>query len=103
MPKRLFTDREYQTIMNAPAVQQAIDQKAQAVLAFARKKIKHVTGLTAESVAIETDIRDDGVYVRRVGYDLDVSDSGPYYEFGTEDTLPHPTLRQAGQAARRVK
>lgn len=103
MPRRMFSDREYQKMMNAPNVQQAIDQRAEAILAIARKRIKHVTGLTEQSVAIETDIRDDGVYVRHVGYDLDVSESGPYYEFGTEDTPPHPTLRQAGQAARRAR
>lgn len=100
---RYFSDREYQRIMNAPNVQHAIDARADAILANAQKRIKHVTGLTADSVAIEIDTRDDGVLIRRVGYDLDVSDSGPYYEFGTEDTPPHPTLRQAGRTARRAK
>lgn len=104
MPQgRLFTPREYQRLMNADNVQHALDRRAEAILANAQKRIKHVTGITAESVAIDVDIRDDGVYVRHVGYDLDVSDSGPYYEFGTEDTPPHPTLRQAALSARRVK
>ena len=101
MAARMFSDRDYQKMMNAPNVQHAIDRLAEAIVANARKRIKHVTGITAESVAMETDTRDDGVYVRHVGYDLDVSDSGPYYEFGTEDTPPHPTLRQAGLSTRR--
>jgi hypothetical protein len=103
MAARLFSDRDYQKMMNAANVQHALDRVADAVLANARKRIRHVTGITAESVAIETALRDDGVYVRHVGYDLDVSDSGPYYEFGTEDTPPHPTLRTAGQSARRSR
>lgn len=86
--------------MNSPAVQAVLEVKARAIAAEASRRIKHVTGVTAESVAVEMADRDDGVLVRRVGYDLDVSDSGPYYEFGTEDTPPHPTLRLAARAVR---
>lgn len=99
MPKHL-SDREYQRIMNSPGVQKVLDQRAEEIRDEARSRIKKVTGVTAESVAVESAMRDDGVHVRRVGYDLDVSDSGPYYEFGTEDTAPHPTLRAAAKRVR---
>jgi HK97 gp10 family phage protein len=95
-----FSDREYQRMMNAPDVQRVLQQRAEAIQTDARRRIKHVTGKTADSVAIVTATRDDGVKVRRIGYDLDVSESGPYYEFGTEDTSPHPTLRAAGKSVR---
>lgn len=97
MPKHL-SDQDYQEMMNAPAVQRAVDERAKAIQAEARRRITKVTGNTAESVVVEHALRDDGVHVRRVGYDLDVTDSGPYYEFGTEDTPPHPTLRAAARA-----
>lgn len=95
-----FSDRDYQKMMNSPGVQRVLEDQAQAIAQETRKRIKRVTGETAESVAIVAAERDDGVLVRRVGYDLDVSDSGPYYEFGTEDTLPHPNLRAAAKAVR---
>lgn len=93
-------DRDYQKMMNSPAVQVVLDARADAIVAVAKRRIKKVTGATAESVTSEPARRDDGVMVRRVGYDLDVSDSGPYYEFGTEDTPPHPSLRAAAKAVR---
>lgn len=92
---KIFSDREYQDLMNSPAVQKKLDERAGKILAEARSRINSVTGETAESVVIVDALRDDGVLVRRIGYDLDVSDSGPYYEFGTEDTLAHPVLRIA--------
>ena len=95
-----FSDRDYQKIMNGPEVQKALDLKADAIRDEGRRRIKKVTGGTAESLVVESAMRDDGVHVRRVGYDLDVSDSGPYYEFGTEDTAPHPNLRAAAKAVR---
>lgn len=95
-----FSDRDYLKMMNSPDVQRVIDQRAEAIAAEAKRRIKHVTGITAASVAVEPALRDDGVLVRHVGYDLDVSDSGPYYEFGTEDTPPHPTLRAAAKAVK---
>lgn len=95
-----FSDRDYQKMMNSRDVQRVIDQRADAIVAEAKRRIKHVTGITAASVAVESALRDDGVLVRHVGYDLDVSDSGPYYEFGTEDTPPHPTLRAAAKAVK---
>jgi len=92
--------RDYEKMMNSPAVQQALEDQAEAIRDETVRRIKKVTGVTADSVAVETAMRDDGVMVRRVGYDLDVSDSGPYYEFGTEDTPPHPNLRAAAKAVR---
>ena len=102
MANRL-SDRDYQDMMNSPDVQQVLDQQADAIRDEARRRTKKVTGDTAASIVKETAIRDDGVQVRRVGYDLDVSDSGPYYEFGTEDTPPHPNLRAAARAVRRAR
>lgn len=96
-----FSDREYRKMMNGPPVQRVLDQVADAIVNDGRRRIKKVTGATADSLVKETATRDDGVKVRRVGYDLDISESGPYYEFGTEDTLPHPNLRAAGKSARR--
>lgn len=95
-----MSDRDYQKMMNSPDVQRVLQQKAEAVRDAARARIKKVTGVTAASVVVEHAVRDDGVSVRRVGYDLDISESGPYYEFGTEDTPPHPDLRAAGKAVR---
>lgn len=92
--------RDYQKMMNSPGVQAVLELRARAIAAEASRRIKHVTGVTASSVAVEFADRDDGVLVRHVGYDLDVSDSGPYYEFGTEDTPPHPTLRAAAKAVK---
>jgi HK97 gp10 family phage protein len=87
-------------MMNSPAVQVKLQLRAEAIQTYARSRIHKRSGETARSVAVEIAVREDGVLVRRVGYDLDVTDSGPYYEFGTEDTPPHPTLRQAGRSAR---
>jgi HK97 gp10 family phage protein len=95
-------DRDYQKMMNSAAVQRALDVRADAIVDLAARRIKHVTGKTAESVTKVTATRDDGVSVRRVGYDLDQDESGPYYEFGTEDTPPHPTLRAAAAAVQRA-
>lgn len=95
-----FSDRDYQKMMNAPEVQRALDARADEIVDVAKRRTKKVTGATAESIVKETAVRDDGVRVRRVGYDLDVSDSGPYYEFGTEDTPPHPTLRSAAKSVK---
>jgi HK97 gp10 family phage protein len=99
MAKRL-SDRVYQDIMNSPDVQRVLDQQAEAIRDEAKRRTKRVTGETADSIVVETAVRDDGVRVRRVGYDLDVSESGPYYEFGTEDTAPHPTLRAAAKSVK---
>ena len=99
MANRL-SDRDYQDLMNSPDVQRVLDQRAEAIQDEARRRTKRVTGETANSIVVEHAVRDDGVKVRRVGYDLDVSDSGPYYEFGTEDTAPHPTLRTAARAVK---
>jgi HK97 gp10 family phage protein len=97
---KYFSDRDYQQMMNSPAVQKAIDAKAEAVRDEARRRTKKITGKTAASIVIVPAARDDGVRVRHVGYDLDISESGPYVEFGTEDTAPHPSLRAAGKAVR---
>lgn len=93
-----FSDRDYQKIMNGPEVQKALDLRADAIRDEAKRRTKKVSGDTADSIVKVPAMRDDGVRVRRVGFDLDVSDSGPYYEFGTEDTPPHPTLRAAAVA-----
>ena len=95
-----MSDRDYQKMMNSPDVQRVLEQKAEAIRDAARTRIKKVTGATAASVVVEHAMRDDGVLVRRVGYDLDISESGPYYEFGTEDTAPHPDLRAAAKAVK---
>lgn len=95
-----ISDRDYQKMMNSPDVQRALDERADAIVAAARQRTKKVTGGTADSIAKETATREDGVSVRRVGYDLDISESGPHYEFGTEDTPPHPTLRVAAKAVK---
>lgn len=95
-----FSDRDYRKMMNAPEVQRVLEERAKAIQEAARRRIHKVSGDTARSLVVEPTMREDGVLVRRVGYDLDVSDSGPYYEFGTEDTVPHPTLRTAAKAAR---
>lgn len=92
---------DYQKMMNAPGVQRALDERADAILENARRRHKKVSGVTAASLTKETARRDDGVTVRKVGYDLDVSDSGPYYMFGTEDTPPHPDLQAAAKAVTR--
>ena len=97
--KRIPT-RDYQEMMNSPDVQRVLDQTADLIVDEGRRRIKHVTGDTARSLVKTSAVRDDGVKVRRVGYDLDISESGPYYEFGTEDTPPHPTLRAAGKAVK---
>jgi HK97 gp10 family phage protein len=102
MAKRL-SDREYQEIMNSPDVQRVLDQQAEAIRDEAKRRAKRVTGETADSIVVEHVLRDDGVQVRRVGYDLDIAESGPYYEFGTEDTAPHPTLRTAARVVRRSR
>jgi hypothetical protein len=88
-------------MMNSPEVQRALDARADAVLVEAKRRIKKVTGKTAESVVKVTAERDDGVQIRRVGFDLDVDESGPYYMFGTEDTPPHPDLQAAAKAVKR--
>lgn len=95
-----MSDRDYQKIMNSPDVQRVLDLRADAVRDETKRRTKHVTGKTADSVVVERAHRDDGVLVRRIGYDLDVSDSGPYYEFGTEDTAPHPNLRAAAKSVK---
>jgi len=97
---KIFSDREYQDLMNSPSVQKKLDEQAKKIQAQARSRINSITGETADSVVIEDALRDDGVLVRRIGYDLDISDSGPYYEFGTEDTLAHPVLRIAAAVAK---
>lgn len=99
MPKRL-SDREYQDIMNSPDVQRVLDQRAEAIQAETKRRVTVRSGEARDSVVVESAIRDDGVHVRRIGYDLDVSDHGPYWEFGTEDTAPHPTLRVAARRAK---
>lgn len=91
--------RDYEKMMNAPAVQQALDAKADLIRDTARARTKKVTGGVADSIVSETALRDDGVMVRRVGFDLDVDEAGPYYNFGTEDTPPHPVLQAAARAA----
>lgn len=93
-------DRDYQEMMNSPEVQKVLEQRAEAIRDETRRRIKKVTGDTAASVVVQTAERDDGVLVRRVGYDLDIAESGPYYEFGTEDTAPHPNLRAAARAVK---
>lgn len=98
-----FSDRDYQDMMNGPEVQKALDAKADAIRDEAKRRTKKVTGDTAASIVVEHALRDDGVHVRRVGYDLDVSDSGPYVEFGTEDTAPHPSLRTAARTLDRAR
>ena len=97
---KYLSDREYQAIMNSPAVQRAIEAKAGAIRDEVRKRITVRSGEARDSVVVESAIRDDGVHVRRVGYDLSISDHGPYWEFGTEDTAPHPTLRAAAKKVR---
>lgn len=99
MPKYL-SDAEYQKLMNSPDVQRACEAKAQAIASGTRQRIRHVTGATADSVTVVKAVRDDGVNVRRVGYDVDVDENGPYYEFGTEDTPARAPLRTAARAAR---
>lgn len=96
-----FSDRDYQKMMNSPDVQRVLDQVADAIVTVGRSRMKKVTGKSAESLVKETATRDDGVKVRRVGYDLDIYEGGPYEEFGTEDTPPHPVLRAAGRAGKR--
>lgn len=95
-----LADREYQEIMNSPDVQRVLDERANAVQAETKRRVTVRSGKARDSVAVITAVRDDGVRVRRVGYDLDVSDHGPYWEFGTEDTAPHPTLRTAAKRAK---
>lgn len=95
-----FSDRDYRKMMNSPEIQHALDQRADAIVDEAKRRIKKVTGRTAESVVKETADRDDGVRVRRVGFDLDKDESGPYYMFGTEDTPPHPDLQAAAKAVK---
>lgn len=99
MVKR-FSDRDYQKMMNAPDVQKALDARADAIVNDGRRRITKVSGDTARSLVKETATRDDGVKVRRVGFDLDISESGPYYTFGTEDTPPHPDLQAAAKASK---
>lgn len=97
---KYLPDAEYQKLMNSPSVQRACDVKASSIAAGTRKRIKQLTGATAESVVVVDAVRDDGVTVRRVGYDLSIDENGPYYEFGTEDTPAHAPLRTAARAAR---
>ena len=99
MAKHL-SDRDYQEIMNSPAVQRAIEAKAEAIRDEVRKGVTVRSGEARDSVVVESAVREDGVHVRRVGYDLDISDHGPYWEFGTDDTAPHPTLRTAAKRVR---
>jgi HK97 gp10 family phage protein len=99
MPNQL-SDREYQEIMNSPAVQRVLDERADGIQAETKRRVAVRSGKARDSVAVVAAARDDGVRVRRIGYDLDVSDHGPYWEFGTEDTPPHPTLRTAAKRAR---
>lgn len=95
-----FSDRDYQQMMNDPSVQRAIQAKAEAIRDEVRKGVTVRSGEARDSVVVESALRDDGVHVRRVGYDLEISDHGPYWEFGTEDTAPHPTLRVAAKRVR---
>jgi HK97 gp10 family phage protein len=95
-----LSDREYQRIMNSPDVQKVLERKAEAIRDETRKRVTVRSGEARDSVVVESAMRDDGVHVRRVGYDLDVSDHGPYWEFGTEDTAPHPTLRAAAKSVK---
>lgn len=97
MPHRL-SDREYQALMNSPAVQRKVDERASAIQGEARHRIKQVTGGTAASLVVADALRDDGVLVRRIGYDDDIDENGKYYEFGTEDTPAHPVLRTAAKS-----
>lgn len=91
-------DRDYQDMMNSPDVQRVLEQRAEDIRDTAKSRIKKLTGATADSVVVQEATRDDGVRVRRVGWDLDVDENGPYYEFGTDDTSPHPNLRAAARA-----
>ena len=95
-----FSDRDYQKMMNAPDVQRVLDQVADSIVDEGRRRIHKVSGDTAKSLVKETAKRDDGVNVRRVGFDLDIAESGPYYMFGTEDTPPHPDLQAAAKSTR---
>lgn len=95
-----FSDRDYQKMMNAPEVQRVLQQRAEAIQEEARRHIHKVSGDTARSLVVESAQREDGVTVRRVGFDLDISDAGPYYMFGTEDTAPHPDLQAAAKRVR---
>lgn len=95
-----FSDRDYRKMMNAPEVQRVLQQRAEAIQDEARRRIHKVSGDTARSVVVESAQRDDGVTVRRVGFDLEISETGPYYTFGTEDTPPHPDLQAAGKRVR---
>ncbi len=101
MAQHYLSDRDYQKMMNSPDVQRVLDRVADAIVAAARSKVKKVTGRTSDSLVKENAIREDGVKVRRVGYDLDIYEGGPYEEFGTEDTAPHPVLRAAGRAGKK--
>lgn len=96
-----ISDRDYQKMMNSPDIQRVLDRVADTIVTVARSRVKKVTGRTAESLVKETATRDDGVKVRRVGYDLDIYEGGPYEEFGTEDTTPHPVLRAAGRSGKK--
>lgn len=95
-----FSDRDYHKMMNSPEVQRALDLRADAIVEEGRRRIHKVSGDTARSLVKESAQRDDGVTVRRVGFDLDISESGPYYTFGTEDTPPHPDLQAAAKRVR---
>lgn len=97
MANRL-SDREYQAIMNTPSVQKKLDEVAGKIQTETIRRITKITGATADSVVVEDALRDDGVLVRRVGYDLDIDENGPYWEFGTDDTPAHPDLRQAAKS-----
>lgn len=95
-----FSDRDYQKMMNSPEIQHALDIRADAIVAGTRRRTRVDSGDTRAAVTKVTEMRDDGVLERRVGYDLAISDSAPYYMFGTEDTPPHPDLVVAAKAAR---
>lgn len=93
-------DSDYRRMMNSPDIQRVLDQRADAIVDEGRRRIHKVSGDTARSLVKETAQRDDGVTVRRVGFDLDIAESGPYYTFGTEDTPPHPDLQAAAKAVK---
>ena len=99
MAKRM-SNTDYQAMMNSPEVQQVLATKAEQIKANVRKRVTVRSGEARDSVAVVTATRDDGVRVRRIGYDLEISDHGPFWEFGTEDTAPHPTLRTAAKKVR---
>lgn len=97
MVKRL-SDRDYADMMNSTSVQRALDKRASSILEEARRRTPEDSGDAKRSLTVEFALRDDGVLVRRIGWDLDIAEYGPYLEFGTEDTLAVPALRVAAAA-----